>query len=81
MAQNLRAVLAQRLLPAKNGLGRILAVEYMLVSARIRELMLDPIKVGEISRLMQGDQITKGVLSNRILSDSLDDVAKPFESW
>jgi len=63
MAQNLRAVVAQRLLPAKNGLGRVLACEYMVISARIRELMLDPVKIGDIARLMQGDQTTKGVLA------------------
>ena len=63
MAQNLRAVVAQRLLPKKGGVGRILACEYMLMSARIRELMLDPLKIGDISMLLQGDNITKGVLS------------------
>ncbi|MEM7195760.1 MAG: PilT/PilU family type 4a pilus ATPase [Pseudomonadota bacterium] len=63
MAQNLRAVVAQRLIPAIDGIGRVLACEYMIISARIRELMLDPVKVGDIARLMQGDNVTKGVLS------------------
>lgn len=63
LAQNLRAVVAQRLIPKKGGVGRILACEYMMMSARIKELMLDPLKTGDISLLLQGDNITKGVLS------------------
>jgi twitching motility protein PilT len=63
LAQNLRAVVAQRLVPKKGGSGRILACEYMMMSARIKELMLDPLKVGDISTLLSGDNITKGVLS------------------
>jgi twitching motility protein PilT len=63
LAQNLRAVIAQRLIPKAGGIGRILACEYMLMSSRIRELMLDPLKIGDISMLLQGDNITKGVLS------------------
>ena len=63
LAQNLRAVVAQRLVPKKGNVGRILACEYMVMSARIRELMLDPLKIGDISLLLQGDNVTKGVLS------------------
>ncbi len=63
LAQNLRAVVAQRLIPKKGGIGRILACEYMIISSRIRELMLDPLKIRDISMLLQGDNITKGVLS------------------
>ena len=63
MSQNLRAVIAQRLVPAKGGTGRVLACEYMIVSARIRELMLDAARIHDIASLMQGDQVTKGVLS------------------
>ena len=63
MSQNLKAVVAQRLVPAKGGSGRVLACEYMKISARIRELMLDPVKISEIAGLLQGDQITKGVLN------------------
>ncbi len=63
MSQNLRAVVAQRLVPAKGGTGRVLACEYMVVSARIRELMLDSARIHDIASLMQGDQVTKGVMS------------------
>ena len=63
MSQNLQAVVAQRLIPAKGGSGRVLACEYMMVSARIRELILDAAKINDIATLMQGDQVTKGVMS------------------
>ncbi|MBX2867107.1 MAG: PilT/PilU family type 4a pilus ATPase [Acidiferrobacterales bacterium] len=63
MSQNLQAVVAQRLLPAKGGSGRVLACEYMMMSSRIRELILDPAKINDIATLMQGDQVTKGVMS------------------
>ena len=63
MSQNLRAVVAQRLIPAKGGTGRVLACEYMMISARIRELILDAAMISEIAGLLQGEQITKGVLS------------------
>lgn len=63
LAQNLRAVVAQRLIPKKGGIGRVLTCEYMMISSRIKELMLDPLKIGDIAALLQGDNITKGVLS------------------
>ena len=63
MSQNLRAVVAQRLVPSASGHGRVLACEYMMISPRIRELMLDPNKIHEIVSLLQSEQITKGVLS------------------
>jgi len=63
MSQNLQAVVAQRLVPAIGGSGRVLACEYMMLSSRIRELILDADKINDIASLMQGDQVTKGVLS------------------
>ena len=63
MSQNLRAVVAQRLIPTMGNEGRILACEYMMISSRIRELILDPSKIHDIATLLQGEQITKGVLS------------------
>lgn len=63
LAQNLRAVVAQRLLPPASGTGRVLAVEYMLVNARIRELMLDPMKIHDIAKLVSSTQLVEGVQS------------------
>ncbi len=63
MAQNLKAVMAQRLLPTKDGVGRVLAFEYMVVGSRIREIIMDPKKTGELSQVFDEDNIIKGVMS------------------
>jgi len=63
LSQNLRAVVAQRLLPCARGEGRVPACEIMTVSARVRELMLDPLKSGEIADLIKRGQIVEGMLS------------------
>jgi twitching motility protein PilT len=52
LSENLLAVLSQRLLPRKDGTGRIVAVEVMIVTATIREAILDREKVFEIPDLM-----------------------------
>jgi twitching motility protein PilT len=41
LAESLVAVVSQRLLPKKDGVGRVAAVEVMIVTAAIRELILD----------------------------------------
>lgn len=48
LAESLHAVVSQRLLPRADGHGRIPAVEIMLVTPLIRDLILDPDKTGEI---------------------------------
>ena len=63
LSQNLRAVVAQRLIPSASGHGRVLACEYMMIGPRIRELMLDADKIYDIESLLLTEQITKGVLS------------------
>ncbi len=63
LAQNLMAVVSQRLLPRKGGQGRIIACEVMTVSALVREYILDPLKIKEI-----GDLIRKGTLAEGMLS-------------
>lgn len=63
LAQNLRAVVAQRLLPRADGSGRTVACEVMTVSSRVRELILDPVRVKEISDLVKGGAIVEGMLS------------------
>jgi twitching motility protein PilT len=42
LAESLVAVVSQRLLPKKDGVGRVAAVEVMIVTAAIRDLILDP---------------------------------------
>ena len=63
LSQNLRAVIAQRLLPVKDAEGRVLACEVMSVSARVRELILDPLRVKEIADLLKKSTIVEGMLS------------------
>lgn len=63
LAQNLRGVVSQRLLPRKNNQGRTVACEVMTVSALAREYILDPLKIKEL-----GDLIRKGTLAEGMLS-------------
>ncbi|MBI3897297.1 MAG: PilT/PilU family type 4a pilus ATPase [Gammaproteobacteria bacterium] len=63
LAQNLRGVVSQRLVPRKNGHGRIVACEVLTVSALTRELILDPLKIKDI-----GDLIRKGTLAEGMMS-------------
>lgn len=48
LAESLHAVVSQRLLPRKDGNGRVAALEIMIVTPTIRDLMLDREKVNEI---------------------------------
>ena len=48
LAESLHAVVSQRLLPRKDGNGRIAALEIMVVTPTIRDLMLERDKVNEI---------------------------------
>jgi twitching motility protein PilT len=48
LAESLHAVISQRLLPRADGKGRVAALEIMIVTPTIRELMLDRDRVGEI---------------------------------
>jgi len=45
IAANLRAVISQRLIARRDGAGRVPAVEVMMSTPTIRELILDPTKV------------------------------------
>jgi twitching motility protein PilT len=48
LAESLYAVVSQRLLPRADGKGRVAALEIMIVTPTIRELILDKDRVGEI---------------------------------
>lgn len=63
IAQNLRGVISQRLLPRKNGQGRIVACEVMTVSALAREMILDPLKVKDLQDLIRKGTIAEGMMS------------------
>jgi twitching motility protein PilT len=48
LAETLVAVVSQRLLPRKDGQGRVAALEIMTVTPTIRDLILDSDRIGEI---------------------------------
>ncbi len=48
LAETLHAVVSQRLLPRADGKGRVAALEIMMVTPTIRDLILDRDRVGEI---------------------------------
>jgi twitching motility protein PilT len=48
LAENLVSVISQRLLPRKDGAGRVAAVEVMVATATIREAVLDQSRITEI---------------------------------
>ncbi|MFI5234725.1 MAG: type IV pilus twitching motility protein PilT [Gemmatimonadales bacterium] len=55
VSEALRAVIAQRLLPRKDGADRVLAVEVMICTPRIREILRDPIRLDDIkSEMIRG---------------------------
>ena len=76
LSQNLRAVVAQRLLSKTSGKGRVVVCEVMTVTARIRELILNPLKVKEIA-----DEVKKGLLIEGMMSfdQALYDLVKREE--
>jgi len=53
LAETLRAVVSQRLLPRKDGAGRVVACEIMVVSSAIQECILDGGRIGEIHELLE----------------------------
>src|SRR5262249_47073121 len=52
LAANLRAVVSQRLIPRRDGAGRIPATELMLTTPTVREYILDPEKVTLLHQLI-----------------------------
>lgn len=52
LASVLKAVISQRLIPRADGRGRVPAVEVMIVTPRIKELLLDPKGVDEIPQVI-----------------------------
>lgn len=53
LAENLRAVVVQKLLPSKDGKGRVAAQEIMIVNSVIRHFILDPDRWGGIPKAME----------------------------
>jgi len=53
LADNLRAIIVQKLLPRKNGKGRVVALEIMIRNSVIKHFMLDAERWREIPRAME----------------------------
>ncbi|MBM4396029.1 MAG: PilT/PilU family type 4a pilus ATPase [Deltaproteobacteria bacterium] len=61
LAETLRAVVSQRLVPRQDGQGRVPAVEVMLVTARIRDLLMEPEAMDEIADAIGAGQAQYGM--------------------
>lgn len=60
LAEQLQAVVSQRLLPRADGHGRVLAAEIMVVTGTIRDCILDPARLEEIRDLIAEGRTTYG---------------------
>ncbi len=78
LAESLHAVISQRLLPRKDAPGRVAALEIMIVTPTIRDLMLDRDRVGEIrdhiasGREQYGMQTFDQHLEDLVISGMID---------
>lgn len=62
VAQNVRAVVSQRLLPRANGQGRAVACEVLTISALAREMILDPARIKDLPDLLKRGSVNDGML-------------------
>ncbi len=83
LAESLQGVISQRLLPTKDGKGRVVAAEVMVVTGTIRDAILDPEKTNEIfdliadGREQYGSQTFDQHLMDLVRNDWVDfEVAK-----
>jgi twitching motility protein PilT len=63
LAQNLRGVVSQRLVPRKDGRSRVVACEVLTVSALAREYILDPLKIRDLFDLIRKGTVAEGMMS------------------
>jgi twitching motility protein PilT len=61
LAEQLQAVVSQRLLPRKDGKGRVLAAEVMVVTATIRDCIADPSRTSEMVEHISEGRTTYGM--------------------
>jgi twitching motility protein PilT len=61
LAEQLQAVISQRLLPSKDGKGRVLAAEVMVVSGTIRDCIADADRTAEIPEHIAAGKTTYGM--------------------
>ncbi len=61
LAQVLKAVISQRLMPMAGGKGRVPAVEVLIATSRIKELISEPEKTGEIRMAIEEGYLHYGM--------------------
>ena len=61
LAEQLQGVISQRLLPRKDGKGRVLAAEVMVVTGTIRDCIADPVRLEEIREHIAEGRVTYGM--------------------
>ena len=80
LAESIQAIISQRLLPRKNENGRIAAVEVMIATATIRELILDPERMDEVADLIaEGRQQYGSQTFDQHLTDLVNEGLVDFE--
>lgn len=87
LAESIVAIVSQRLLPRKDGTDRIAAVEIMIATSTIRDLILDPERTDEVMDLIAegreqyGSQTFDQHLTDLVTEDLVDfEVAKASAS-
>jgi twitching motility protein PilT len=81
LAESLVGVISQRLLPKKDGKGRVVAAEIMVVTATIRDAMLDKERTGEIYDLIaEGKEQYHSQTFDQHLMDLVNADAVDFET-
>ncbi|GAB4257433.1 type IV pilus twitching motility protein PilT [Deferrisoma sp.] len=63
LAENLKATVSQRLLPRKDGRGRVAALEILRMTKHIEECIKDPLKTHEIKDVIEAGRDTYGTQS------------------
>ncbi|MGK7311681.1 MAG: type IV pilus twitching motility protein PilT [Candidatus Longimicrobiales bacterium M2_2A_002] len=80
LAESIVAIISQRLLPRKNESGRIAAVEVMIATATIRELILDPERTDEVADLIaEGREQYRSQTFDQHLTDLVNEGLVDFE--
>jgi len=80
LAESLVAVISQRLLPRKDGNGRVLAAEIMRVTGAIRECILFPEKLQDVRNLMEEGREQYGMQTfDQHLMDLVNEDAVEYE--
>jgi twitching motility protein PilT len=81
LAESLKAVISQRLLPTASGKGRAVAAEIMIVTPAIRDLILDGERFGEVKDFIEQGKEQYGMQTfDQCLQDLVMSGAVTFET-